>query len=312
VVDAASTSTNIANATTTISENSTTSQSVIWKWSGSGWGDASTSQTTLTDASGLISQPGTDGAIRIREYSATSTATTYYKYNLGITANGFSDYDYYDDQGTKYIASASSGDGDVDTCISETWQRNDIDVNNTEQTLNEPPTTGTWYVGMNSDLEFGVDSSTVNIGPLNNSNNLTAIATTITYVTSTAGYLIQVYDSTGQADEGRLATSTYSIIRWPYNNDAPSAWGTFCKDNASFCGFGYTTNDNDLTGGTNTRFNNSTNYAGFTSSTEPVADRGIGNWQGEDDTITYKVSVPESQEPETYDITITYVCTAQY
>jgi len=102
------------------------------------------------------------------------------------------------------------------------------------------------------------------------------------------------------------------IIRWPHNNDAPSAWGTYCNDNASYCGFGYTTSDNDLTGGTNTRFGVSTNYSGFTSSTQPVADRGTGNWAGEQDTITYKVSVSVDQQIEEYNTTITYVCTAQY
>jgi len=309
VVNANATSSNITSATTTISEESTTSQSTIWEWSGGVWGTASTSQTILTDASGLFPQPGTNGAIRIREYSATSTGSAYYKYNLAIMANGYSNYNYYNDQGTKYIASASSSDGDVDTCISETWQRDDIDANNTEQTLDEPPTTGTWYVGMDSDLEFGLDSLTVNIGPLNDINNFTATATTITYVTSTAGYLIQVYDSAG--NDGELtATSGPSISRWDYNNDAPDPWGTYCKNNASFCGFGYTTSDDNLTG--DNRFGSATEYAGFTSSTEPVADRGTGNWGGEQDTITYKVSVSETQEPETYDTTITYVCTAQY
>jgi len=105
----------------------------------------------LTDGSGLFPQPGTNNAIRIREYSATSTGNTYYKYNLAITANGYSNYNYYNDQGTKYIASASSSDGDVDTCISETWQRDNIDANNTEPSLDEPPTAGTWYAGMSSD-----------------------------------------------------------------------------------------------------------------------------------------------------------------
>ena len=311
VVDANSTSTDVVNATTTISEESTTSQSTVWEWSGSGWGTASTTQTTSTDASGLFPQPGTDGAIRIREYSATSTATTYYKYNLVITANGFSNYNYYNDQGTNYIASASSSDGDVDTCISETWQRDNIDANNNaEQNLDEPPTTGTWYVGMDSDLEFGLDSLTVNIGPLNDINNLTATATTITYVTSTAGYLIQAYAS----DNGELTATSGppNIPRWNHNNDDPTVWeaDSYCKNNASYCGFGYTTNDNPLTG--DNRFGDATKYAGFTSSAEPVADRGTGNWTGEPDTITYKVSVPESQAPETYDTTITYVCTAQY
>ncbi|GAI28112.1 unnamed protein product, partial [marine sediment metagenome] len=87
----------IGNATCTIFSTST-AENTIWKWSGSGWGSASTSQITTTtdsgDATGTIPQPGTDGAIRIREYSATSTTSTYYKYNLQITAAGFSNYSY--------------------------------------------------------------------------------------------------------------------------------------------------------------------------------------------------------------------------
>jgi len=312
VVNTDATSSNIVNATTTISENSTTPQSTIWKWSGSDWTSASTSQTMLTNASGLIPQPGANGAIRIREYSATSTGDTYYKYNLTIIANAFSNYNYYNNQGANYITSASSSEGtNVDKCISENWQRDDIDANNTEPNLDEPPTTGIWYVGMSSDLEFGVDSFSVNLGDLDLSNTFTATATTITYTTTTVGYLIQAYDSAG--NDGELTTSSYSIIRWPHDNSAPSAWGTHCNDNASFCGFGYTTNDNDLmTGGTNTRFGTSVNYSGFTSSTQPVADREIGNWTGEEDTITYKVSVSVDQHVGEYNTTITYVCTPQY
>ena len=311
VVNTNSTSTDVISATTTISENSATPQSTIWEWSGSDWTSASTSQTMLTDVSGLFPQPGTNGAIRIREYSGTSTGNTYYKYNLAITANGYSNYNYYSDQGDNYITSASSSESsNVDKSISETWQRDDIDSNNTEPTLDEAPTTGTWYVGMSSSLEFGVDSFSVTLGPLDLGNSFTDTATTITYTTTTSGYLIQAYDSAD--NDGELTTSTYSIIRWPHDNDSPSAWGSYCKDNSNFCGFGYTTNDNSLTGGTSDRFSNSTNYAGFTSSTQPVADRGDGNWEGEQDTITYKTSVSVDQQVEEYNTTITYVCTAQY
>jgi hypothetical protein len=243
--------------------------------------------------------------------SEESSTITYYKYNLAITANGFSNYDYNGLENRHYITSVSSTESTstVDKCISENWQRDDIDANNTEQSLNEPPTTGTWYAGMSSDLEFGVNSFSVIIGPLNNSNNLTATATTITYVTTTAGYLIQAYAS----DNGELtATSGPFIPRWLHDNATPTAWGIFCKDNENYCGFGYTTSDDNLTG--DNRFGSATKYAGFTSSTEPVADRPSDGtwWQGEQDTITYKVSVPETQAVETYDTTITYVCTAQY
>ena len=314
VVDANSTSTDVPNATTTISSTST-SDNTIWMWSGSGWGDASTTQVTVTyatgTATGTIPQPETDGAVRIREYSATSTGNTYYKYNLAIMANGFSDYNYFSKRGGKYISSTSSSDEDVDACISEDWQRDDIDVNNDEQTLNGLPTTGTWYAGMDSDLEFGVNFSSVDLSELNTNNNFTATGTTITYVTTTAGYLITAW----AANDGKLtATSSPSIIRWPYNNVDPHTW------ESEQYGFGYTTNDTYLSGGlsgSDNRFATSTKYAGFATSSaaaKPVADRPNDgtSWQGQPDTITYKVSVSETQAPDTYNTTITYVCTAQY
>ena len=308
-----STSTPVANATATISENSSTSQSTIWKWSDGGWGVASTTQSTLTDSSGYIPQPGNNGAVRIREYSMDGATTTYYKYNLRIIgASGFQDYDYYTDQGNKYISSVSSTDSDVDTCIGNDWQRDNISVNNTpEVTINDPPTNGSWYVGLNSDLEFGISSLIVNLGDLNEINNFTATATTILYVTTTApnGYLITVYDSAG--NNGELVSSTYSIPRWPYNNDSPAVWNGNCV-NDNECGFGYTTDDNSLSGGAADRFATSTKYAGFTSSTEEVADRGGGTWHGERNIITYKVSVPSSQHPAVYNTTIEYICTANY
>ncbi|GAH97104.1 unnamed protein product, partial [marine sediment metagenome] len=112
------------------------------------WGSPSTSKTTVTNASGTIPQPGTNGAIRIREYSATSTGYTYYKYNLHIdwvTQGGtnYGEYDYYADQENKYITSSLNSGSGEDEVISENWQRDDSDVNNQEPALNEPPEWGT-------------------------------------------------------------------------------------------------------------------------------------------------------------------------
>ena len=78
-------------------------------------------------------------------------------------------------------------------------------------------------------------------------------------------------------------------------------------------GFGYTTDDDSLSGGTLDRFTSGgPKYAGFTSSTEEVADRPSGSWSGEINVITYKVSVSSTQKPATYQTTIKYICTAQY
>ncbi len=325
VIDKNDTSQNIGNATCTIEEKSTTSKSTIWKHNGSSWGTASTSQTTVTQASGsatgTIPQPNSSGAIRIREYSATSSGTAYYKYNLTIDSlAGFSTYNYYSDYGSKYLTSTSSPETDEDTVIWEGWQRDDIGSMNSpyscsagtgDACVNEPPDDGSWYAGMSSDLEFSVDSTTAYFPNLNLLNDLTATATTILYVTSTVGYIIQAFDVAG--NEGELTTTTFSIPRWSSDNATPTEWGTNCITNPSYCGFGYTTDDNDLTGGTVDRFATSTNFAGFTSSTEPVADRGAGTWQNEQNIITYKVSVSRTQTAAAdYNTTIEYICTAQY
>jgi len=304
-----STSTPAASATTTISENSTSAQAAVWMWSGGGWGSPATSKVTQTNSSGYISQPGSDGAIRIREYKKESATTTYYKYNLQISASGFSDYNYYSDQGTKYIASVSSTDENVDTCISESWQRNDIDVNNSEPSINQPPTTGTWYVGLSSDLVFGLDSLTVDFDTLDAGNNFTDTASTTLYVTTTApqGYIVHTYDSAGNNGALTSTSTTSTITRWDASNATPTTWG------AGNYGFGYTTDDDSLSGGTLDRFTSGgPKYAGFTSSTEEVADRDQGNWYGATNVITYKVSVSSTQTPATYQTTITFICTANY
>lgn len=189
--------------------------------------------------------------------------------------------------------------------------RYDIDVNNTpEPTINYPPTNGTWYAGMSSDLEFGVDKTTVDLGILSDINYLTATGTTILYVTTTApnGYLITAY----AGNDGAMTTSTYSIPRLNANNATPTSWTSTCWQ-GDYCGFGYTTDDNNLAGGTADRFATSTKYAGFTSSTEEVADRPGGSWYGAQNKITYKVSASPTQKPaKDYTATIHYICTANY
>jgi hypothetical protein len=318
VVAKDSTSTNIDTGDTdiTISENSTTSQTTVWKISGGSWGTASTTQTTGSGSNGKNPQPNSDGAIRIREYQKTSGATTFYKYNLEISSqSGFNPYDYHSDYGDNYITSASSTEGSgVDKCISQNWHRVDIaNLNTPYSTLNEPPTNGSWYVGMLSDLEFSVDSASVNLGNLNGGNNFTATGTTLLSATTSypSGYTIKAYASY----DGRLklgATENY-IERWPYANSTPAVWSGNCISDSQ-CGFGYTTSDNNLGGGTADRFATSTKFAGFATSTpgDQVADETTAVPSGSQYTITYKVSVLTTQAPGDYNTTVYYICTANY
>jgi len=320
VVDKDDTARDIGNATTTIYSTST-ADATIWKHNGTSWGSASTSQFTVTqsdsNATGTTPQPNSDGAIRIREYQKTSAATTYYKYNLQTTAAGFSAYNYDLDYGN-YITSVSSTESTttVDKCISQNWHRDDISSLNGSKPydgLNLKPDHGSWYAGMTSDLEFSVDSLSVDLGILYSGNDWTATGTTILYATTSAsnGYVITAW----AANEGKLTTSTYEIIRWPYSNTTPATWAGNCWQNSE-CGFGYTTDDNNLSGGTSNRFATSTKYAGFATSfasAEPVADADAPVPNGDQHTITYRVSVSKTQEAaENYSTTIYYICTAQY
>ncbi|MFC1789478.1 hypothetical protein ACFLYY_00700 [Patescibacteria group bacterium] len=311
VVAIDSTSTNIVNATCTISEAS--GSSTVCKYN-SGWGTGDSSQDSTTSASGITAQPNSDGALRIREYQRTAGATTTYNYNLAIAStDGFVAYNYYNDYGNNYLQSTSTGSGD--NTIYEGWQRNIISsVNGTKDYsgLNESPEQGTWYAGMTSDLQFTINLGEVNL-TLGPSNNWTSEGTSTLYATTSygGGYTIRTY----ALNDGKLATSSYEIARWPYSNSTPSQWDTDCADNGSYCGFGYTTSDSNLAEGTTTdRFTNPLSWAGFATSsgaTDPVADSS-GPVSGATTTITYKVSVSADQSSGAYEGIIYYIATVNY
>jgi len=153
-VVADSTSTDIGNATCTISSTST-AEATIWKMTSGSWGTPATSQWTVTqsnsNATGTNPQPNSDGAIRFREYQKTSATTTFYKYNLEIDPTaGYASYNYYTKTGN-YLSSFLNSESDSDQALSENWQRDDISsLNGTKDYdgLNQPPQNGTWYVGM--------------------------------------------------------------------------------------------------------------------------------------------------------------------
>ena len=323
VVAGDSTSTDIGNATTTISEKSATPQATIWKMLSNSWGTSSTTATAVTqtgnNATGTTPQPNSDGAIRIREYSRNSATTTYYKYNLTIPSlEGFYAYNYYTNHGSNYLISTSSAESaNVDKCISVLWHRavpgtmwgsKDYDG------LNEPPDHGSWYAGMSSDLKFSISTDEANL-ILKQANDFTT-TTVITLSATTSydgGFTIKAYMN----NNGELTTTTGGIdpiIRFPHNNDSPHAWATTCSASSTCCGFGYTTDDNTLPSpGAADRFSTSTLYAGFatsSSNTDPVADTDSNEPKSFDNIL--RVSVDTNQEAAVYTGTITYICTVNY
>jgi uncharacterized protein (TIGR02145 family) len=324
IIDKDDTAHNVDTGAADITISESTGSSTVWKWSGSSWLGPWSATTTGTLTNGQIPDPATTttaGAIRIREYSRTGSATTTYKYNLAVVSQpGFSAYNYYNNYGSNYLTSSSSVESaNVDKTIYKGWQRNIVAAMNGAQPydgINEAPQHGSWYIGMSSDLQASVDSGTVNLGTLYDLNIFTATATNI--LTSTTsysnGFTIKAYAS----NNGRLrlgATTDY-IIRWNYENLSPALWSGDCTNNSQ-CGFGYTTSDASLYNASSTSYDNrflsGTKYAGFATTTpgDRVGD-STGPAYATTTIITYRTSVLNSQIAGDYTATIYYVWTPNY
>jgi len=305
----------------TISENSATPASTVWRHNGTDWGTAASSQTTGTDTTGRNPQPNSAGAMRIREYAKTSTTTTYYLYNLQIAwQSTYGEYDYYADYGNKYLTSTGNTGSGHDEVISVGWYRSTPGTMNTPYvSVNEPPTNGSWYCGMLKGLEVTITGTSIDFGTLDTSNNFTATAGTQTQITvttsATSGYIVTAWESqlmTCSAANCGVETTIQNLSDTvcPYSNPCP--WTTLCKDDPNYCGFGFTSND-PLVEGVN-RYNNATEYTYFpTTSANPVRVMDYSSpIYNNSYLITYRISAPVTQRPGPYQTTIVYVITAQY
>jgi hypothetical protein len=157
-------------------------------------------------------------------------------------------------------------------------------------------------------LTFGISSASITFNNLNSSNAYTDISKTTTLTTSTNAYR-------GYAIYGRetnpLTFGSNTIADYTSSNSNPSTWnGT---------GFGYTTNDSDLAGGTADRFTNGgPNFAGFTTSIpgDPVADHTVPVEENpivnEQFTITYRVTGDNTTKAGTYNNTVLYAVVPIY
>lgn len=159
----------------------------------------------------------------------------------------------------------------------------------------------------NASLTFSVDSSAVTFNNLNSGNSHTDTTKSTTVTTSTNAYNGYVVNA---RTTGALTSGATTIANYTSPNSAPTTWaGT---------GFGYTTTDSDLTGGTNNRFTNGgAKYAGFTTSSpgDPVADHPgpiLSTISNEQFTINYRVTVNSSQKAGRYTTTVLYVVVPSY
>ena len=321
VVDAANTSTNIdtGDADITISENSGTPASTVWRHDGDTWETAASSKTTGTDATGKNPQPTSAGAIRIREYAKTSSTTTYYLYNLKIAwQSTYGEYNYYSDYGSKYLTSTANTGSGHDEVIGVNWYRSTAGTMNTPYvTVNEPPTNGSWYVGMLKGLEVTITGTSIDFGALDTSNDFTATAGTQTNITvttsATSGYIVTAWETQLMTCSDSGACGTQTIQNFTYGTYAnPQPWATLCKDDSNYCGFGFTSSDPSVEG--SNRYNNGTEYTYFpTDSSTPVRVMDYSSKvSSQSYLITYRISAPVTQRPGPYTTTIVYIITAQY
>ncbi len=160
---------------------------------------------------------------------------------------------------------------------------------------------------VDSQLTFGVDSDTITFNQLSASNSYTDSSKSTILTTSTNAY-------NGYIVYGRvtapLTLGAVTIPNYTSSNSSPSAWSGY--------GFGYTTDDSSLTGGTADRFTNGgPKYAGFgtTAPGDPIADHAspiTTSVTNEQFTVSYRVSTSDTQKAGRYQTTVLYVVVPNY
>jgi hypothetical protein len=158
-------------------------------------------------------------------------------------------------------------------------------------------------------LTFSTSNSSITFSNLNAGNSYTDSSKTTVLTTSTNAYNGYVVNARETGSLTHTVDLTTTIANYASANSSPTSWtGT---------GFGYTTSDNDLTGGTNTRFSSGTKYAGFTTSSpgDPVADHTgpvLSAISNENFTISYKVTADATKKAGKYTTTILYNVVPEY
>ncbi|MBI3577188.1 hypothetical protein HY086_04080 [Candidatus Gottesmanbacteria bacterium] len=157
-------------------------------------------------------------------------------------------------------------------------------------------------------LTFGISSSTVTFSNLNSGNSFTDSTKNTILTTSTNAY--NGYTVYGR-ETSALTWQNQTIADYGSPNSNPTPW--------SGTGFGYTTNDSSLAGGTADRFTNGgTKYAGFTTAApgDPVADHAPPiddpTVTTEAFTISYRVTADGTTKAGAYQTNVVYVVVPIY
>jgi hypothetical protein len=158
-------------------------------------------------------------------------------------------------------------------------------------------------------LTFGVSADTVNFDQLSPTNSWTDNTKQTTLTTSTNAYFGYTVFAHESAPLTNYKNDTIDDYAAPNSN--PTSW--------TGKGFGYTTSDSNLTGGTANRFTGGgPKFAGFNTSVpgDPVADHldyvADNPVVGEQFNISYRVTADENQPAGSYKTNLIYVVVPEY
>jgi len=235
---------------------------------------------------------------------ATSTGSMIFRVNGALTITGTSGNEvklqstssgtqwFINHQGTENVTYASVLDGGCASTSTNITVQGSINRGNND------------FCWLFPTLGFSLDAVSKSLN-LNAGNSFTTTATTILTVTSTSefGYEVTAFQTDNLRNTG---VTGLTISDWGGTNAAPTVWTGTCQG-ASECGWGYNTNDADLS-----QFA-ATEYAAFVTSTpgDVVAKSTIAI-SGDVTTITYRSSVSATQPAGTYQTTIRYIVTPQF
>lgn len=156
-------------------------------------------------------------------------------------------------------------------------------------------------------LEFSLDSVSVDLGELDDSNDYTSVAETRIAVSTNAyhGYKINAWSA------GPLANADFPTLEIPDfhgTDEFPAEWDGVCADSSDYCGFGYSTDkfDGKFAGWAHKPFGK------LVAEHEQRITGLTGEAVDEISTITYKASVDDNTLSGTYKTTIIYVITPNY
>lgn len=169
---------------------------------------------------------------------------------------------------------------------------------------------GTSQTTSDPTFTFGVDSSTITFSNLNAGNSYTDSTKSTVITTSTNaynGYLVYGYEIQPLT---HTTNTAYTIADYGGTNAVPTVW--------SGSGFGYSTNDSNLIGGTADRFTSGgSRYAGFTTALpgDPVADHPgpiLSPVSSEQFTLSYRVTASPTTPAGQYKTTVIYTAVPTY